>query len=124
MTVPTAAEVQTRIRALDELDQKVLGGLIAAWIAAPSRVRDREWVSEQFVHVATVALGGGDDGPATSADVDRVRTFARARMPAIEAVAMGLFVRVAADLQARGGAFTFADAQAVVRSYLSGAPSG
>ncbi|MBL8733724.1 MAG: hypothetical protein JNN13_15235 [Planctomycetes bacterium] len=118
-SVPTAAAVRERLAPLDDLDKKVLGGLLATWMAAPQRVRDREWVSEQFVHLANAAIGAGDDGPATSADVERVRSFARDRMPAIEAAALLVFVRVAADLQARGGAFTFAAAQELVRGYLS-----
>jgi len=117
--VPTAAEVKQRLTALDELDRKVVGGLVALCIANPSGLRDREWLAERFVHVATVAHGfPGEDGPATSDDVERVRLYAHARWNDVMLATVQLFVRTAADLRQRGGPADLAAAQAIVRGYL------
>jgi len=35
----------------------VLAGLVAVMIADPSRIREREWMSEQLVRLAVVAHG-------------------------------------------------------------------
>lgn len=117
--MPTPAEMHDLVRPLDDLDRKVLGGLVLLWIAAPQHVRDREWTAERFVQVATVAHGlDGDAGPATTADVERIQAYAQQHMARILQVGLSLFVRVAEDLKQRGAGFAFADAQHVVRSYL------
>lgn len=118
--VPTAAELRERLATLDELDKKVTGGMVALCMATPAKVRDREWLAERFVHVATVAHGfAGEDGSATDDDVERVRLYARLRMHDVMNATMLLFVRTAADLQARGSAPDLATAQAIVRDYLA-----
>lgn len=118
--VPTAAELRERLAALDELDKKVTGGMVALCMAMPAKVRDREWLAERFVHVATVAHGfAGEDGNATDDDVERVRLYARLRLDDVMNATMLLFVRTAADLQERGGAPDLAAAQAIVRDYLA-----
>jgi hypothetical protein len=117
--VPTPAELGELLRPLDNLDKKVLGGLVASWMAEPARVRDREWTAQTFVQVATVAHGfDGEQGPATSGDVERIRVYAQECMDRVVRVGLALFVRVAADLRERGTGFTFADAQAAVVGYL------
>ena len=116
---PTPEEVRAQIAPLDDLDRKVLGGMVAVWMAEPKRIRDQEWTAQQFVHVATVAHGfDGEDGPASSEDVERVRGYAQQRMDDVLRVGLGLFVRVATDMQARAGGFNFEDAQECVRGYL------
>ena len=116
--LPTPDETRALIAPLDDLDRKVLGGLVALWIAAPDRVRDREWTAEQFVHLATVAHGFAGDGPATTDDVERIRTYAQRRLEALVRIAFALFVRIADDLRPRGAEATFADAQAAIARYL------
>jgi hypothetical protein len=120
MADPTGADaLRNRLAALDELDRKVVGGLVALCMAEPARVRDREWLAERFVHVATVAHGfDAEGGPATDADVERVRAYAAARMRDVVGATLQLFVHTAAELRDRGGTFGYADAQAIVRSFL------
>lgn len=117
---PTPDELRAKIRPLDDLDRKVLGGMVALWMAEPTKLRDQEWTAQQFVHVATVAHGfDAEQGPASSEDVERVQGYARTRMADVLRVGLALFVRVAADMQAREGGFDFDDAQECVRGYLS-----
>ena len=116
--VPSPEEVRALIRPLDERDRRVLGGLVALMITEPNKVRDQEWMSEKFVHVAVVAHGFDDQGEASSEDVALVQDYAQARMPDIVLAAANLFVRVAQDLESRPEKPTFDEARAVVREYL------
>ncbi len=136
-TPPTPDEVRALIAPLVELDRKVLGGLAAVMIAQSDKVRDQEWLSEQFVHLAVVAHGiededGGEAGAsaapasaesastesASTEDVEKIRAYAQARMPDIMLAAAKLFVRIAEDLRGRAS-YTFDDAQGLVRDYLA-----
>ncbi len=121
--IPTADEVKALVRPLDQLDRKIVGGLLALLIADPVRIRDREWLSQQFVQLAVVGHGfdrDGGDAAASSDDVELVRLYAERRMPDVLAATAAVFVRVADDLRARNGGFGLADAQAAVRGYLAG----
>ena len=118
---PTPDELREIIAPLDDLDRKVLGGIVAVWMAEPTKLRDQEWTAQQFVHVATVAYGfDGEQGPASTEDVERIRGYAQARMDDVLRVGLGLFVRVASEMQAREGGFDYEDAQECVRGYLGG----
>ena len=118
MDLPTPEVMRDLVKPLGAIERKVLGGLVAVWIAEPNKVRDREWTSQQFVHLATVAHGfAEDDQPASTEEVEVVRRFATERMPTIVRIGFQLFARVAQDMQAREG-FTFEDAQECVRGYL------
>jgi hypothetical protein len=116
---PTADEVRALIAPLDATDRKVLAGLVLAFMAEPTKIRDEEWRSEAFVHLALVAHGHQDDGsPATTEDVERIRTYAQARRTDIMNAAVALFVRIAEEVRDREGGFTFADVKKIVADYL------
>ncbi len=109
------------LQPLEDLDRKVLGGLVALWMSEPGKVKDREWTAQHFVHVATVAHGfDSSDGPATSEHVETIRAYAATRMETVIRVGFALFVRVAHDMQEREGGFSFENAQESVREYLEG----
>jgi hypothetical protein len=117
--VPTPEEMRAQLAPLDPIDRKVLGGMVALWMAEPTKIRDQEWTAQQFVHVATVAHGfDAEEGPATTEEVERVRSYAQTRMDDILRIGLGLFIRVAQDMQGREGGFSYEDAQERVRSYL------
>lgn len=119
--VPTPEEMRDQMRPLNDLDRKVLGGMVALWMAEPGRIRDREWTAQQFVHVATVAHGFDvEEGPASTEDVERIRSYAQANMEEVLRIGLALFVRVAQDMQERDGGFTYENAQECVRIYLEG----
>ena len=119
--LPTPDEMHAMVRPLDDLDRKVLGGLVALWMVDPSKVKDREWTAQQFVHVATVAHGfDTDEGPATTEHVDTIRAYAQGHMDQVIRVGFALFVRVAHDLQQLESGFTYENAQQCVRQYLEG----
>lgn len=109
---------------LDDLDRKVLGGLVAIWMVQPDKIKDREWTAQHFLHVATVAHGFDEDsGPATDEDVERIRCYAAEHMEPVLRVGFALFVRVANDMQDLEGGFSYENAQESVRSYLEVPPA-
>ena len=117
--VPTPDEMRSQLAPFEPIDRKVIGGMVALWMAEPTKIRDREWTAQQFVHVATVAHGfDAEAGPATTEEVERVRSYAQTRMDDVLRIGLALFIRVAQDLQARPGEFCYEDAQACVRGYL------
>lgn len=122
--VPSVDEMRELVRPLGPLDRKVLGGLLAVWMTEPGRIKDREWTSQHFVQIATIAHGfeaadeAGETVQATPADIERIRSYAQQRMESVLRVGFALFVRVAVDLQQQQGGFTFENAQDCVRGYL------
>lgn len=116
---PTPSEVRALISPLDELDRKVLGGIVALMMASPGNVRDPEWLSEQFVNTAVVAHGFEGDAEASTEDVQAIQDYARARMPDITLAAASLFVRIAEDLRESGSPLTLEAAKAVLQGYLA-----
>lgn len=118
--VPSPDDVRQRLASLDELDRKVVGGMVALCMAEPGRIRDREWIAERFVHIATIAHGfDAEHGPATTEDVERFRLYAQARMNDVMQATLLLFVRTAEDLRTRGGPADLAVARVIVCSYLA-----
>jgi len=116
--IPTPAEMHEMMRPLEHVDRKVLGGLVALWMSDPSKMRDKEWTSQCFVHVATIAHGFDENGAATSDDVDVIQQYAKDRMATVLRVGFALFVRVANDMQEREAGFSLENAQESVRTYL------
>lgn len=122
--MPSAGELRDLIAPLDDLDRKVLGGLVAVWMAEPGRIRDREWTAQHFVQIATIAHGfdaaaaAGEPVAATGEDVERIRIYAQQRMEQVVRIGFALFVRVAHDLRERPGGFTYENAQDCVRGHL------
>ncbi len=59
--IPSADEIQAALGALDDLQSKIAGALMPVMFRDASRVRDREWMAEQFASVAMLALDLGKD---------------------------------------------------------------
>lgn len=123
MTSGADAEgLRASLLACDDLDRKVIGGLVACCIAEPHQVRDGEWLLCRYVEVAAIAFGGSDAGPATTADVERVQGYVRARRDVVLRAALRLFVQTANELRAASSPPTLAAAQAIVQRYLAVSP--
>jgi hypothetical protein len=119
---PTSDEVRVLLTPLDELDRKVVGGLVALMMTKPGSVRDQEWIAEQFVNTAVIAHGFEGDAEASDEDVKTIQNYARARMPDLTLAAASLFVRIAEDLRQSGDAPTLEAAKIILQGYLAGSP--
>ena len=117
--MPGPDEIRASIQALDATEKKVLGGMIVLMIRNYSRIKDQEWVAENFTRLSVAALGLDEAGE-VDADIDKVRAFIENSMGRVLNSAFPLFAQVAADMQRKGGAdkFTLEEACAEALRYF------
>ena len=103
--VPDVATLKAQLSGFDSRDTQLVLGLFALMIAHPERVREREWITEQYTRVSQVAhgLGEGDVSPEALA---RFRDHARDNVDRILNACYGLFARVGEELAREGAADT------------------
>lgn len=108
------------LSALDERQQKIVGAMMAILFKNPARVRDREWLAEQFTEVTLLAGGFEAD---TSADdvVELVREDVCANIRPLLDACIRLFQCVGDDLATRARP-THEDAMLQALSYFGRAP--
>jgi len=118
--LPTGEELRSRIRALDPVEKKVLGGLIVLMIRNHHRVKDSEWIYESLVHLSVPALGLEQEG-VVDEDVGRVQEFVQASARQLLGIAGPLFAVVAEDMRekmAQGEDYGLGDACARALDYF------
>jgi hypothetical protein len=103
--------LRSELSRLAHREQSAVGGLVAILFRNPERARDREWVAEQFAHVAQLA-GEFDSLP-------ELEAYAGCHGPAVLRATLGLFGVVAQDMQPRlARGFTSEDAMAQAMTYF------
>lgn len=119
MQVPPRDELRRSLQTFDETRKKVVGGTLAAMFAAPDRVRDREWIVEQFTQVALLTGEFEDVGEAHEG-FEAARGWVRTHIDEVLNACYALFVHVADDLrQSRGdGSFSASDAMIQALGYF------
>jgi hypothetical protein len=120
MQLPTRAEVRARIQELSVAEKKVLGGMIVVMIHDHTRVKQREFIAENFTRLAVPALQLDADGE-VDADLDAVQAFVDASMGRVLDLAYPLFALVAEDMRgkmAAGQGHSLADATAQAMGYF------
>jgi hypothetical protein len=111
-STPEPAVLRAELAALGDEARKVVGGLVVVMMREPERVRDREWLLENYTLLASEALGLGDGR------LDELQTFVLAQRDAVLNATMRLFLRVAADLSGLGGESTLGQATIIALSYF------
>ena len=122
MSLPGPAKIRASIGELDADEKKVLGGMIVVMIQNHAKIRDQEWIAENFTRLTVAALGR----PVASAvdeDIEAVSQFIEKSMGPVLNVAFPLFAQVAADMaqQTGGAAFSLEDACTQALSYFGDA---
>lgn len=92
-----AARLRATLSAFDDRQRKIVAGMITVMIRSPERVREREWVVEQFTHLCLLA-GDFEEIGGTHEGVDVVQAYVRANIDALMNASFELFQRVAADM--------------------------
>lgn len=117
-------ELRAKLRNLPDREQKIVVALIAAMIDQSDRVRDREWVSEQFTNTVGLALDVGSDPDLESGPqgMARVQEYIAANAADLLPLAFGVFGQVALTLQREGGEITAARAMREVVRYVADEP--
>ena len=114
---PTPEQVRAVLAELGTRERKIVGGLIVVLMQHADRAPDREWVSEQLVHL-TLHAGGFDDS--TESDgVQAVETYLADHAAGLFEAGYLLFRRVGADLQPRAEqGFTLEEAMQIALGYF------
>jgi hypothetical protein len=121
MAFPNRDQIRAGIQGLDVAEKKVLGGIMVVMIHNHARVKDREWIAENFTRLAVPALGVAGVGDVDD-DLDRVKRFVTASLGRVLDLAYPLFALVAADMQGRmaaGESHSLEDAVERALAYFS-----
>jgi len=116
------ADLREVLAAFDDRQKKIVGGVVTVMIGNPHRVRDREWISEQFTHV-TLLASGFEDVSSAQDGLEQIQGYVQDNITPILNACYRLFQCVAADIAAGGAAQDMdrADAVEVALGYLAGA---
>jgi len=120
MKTPDPEHVRRTLAAFDERQRKIVGGLIAVMIRRSERVREREWICEQFTQLALLTAEE-DDTASPDARAAALGRYVRANIDDVLNASYELFLRVAADMAARAHEDpSHADAVAQALTYFGG----
>lgn len=114
-TIPDRAALRAELSGFEDREKQIVGALFALMIAHPERVKDREWISEQFVRLAGVHFDGeATRGGGVSLPPELEAYTLEYSAPVLNAC-YALFVRVGEDLTES----TDSDANAAVHRALA-----
>ncbi len=125
MPVPSRDELRCELANLDATQKKLVGGVLAVLFQRPERIRDREWLVEQFTQVVLLAADEGGLGEKLAATqhahqgVDVVQEYVRRNIDRVLNACIALFVHVADDVRGAEGA-TATDAMLQALTYFDG----
>ena len=115
VNVPDRDELRRTLAGFDDVRTKVVGGVLAAMFSSPERVRDREWISEQFTQVALLT-GEFEDAGEAHEGVEVARAWIRSHIHEVLNACYALFVHVAEDLRQRHGEAPFSASDAMIQA--------
>ena len=109
-------DLRTALDGLDALQKKVLGALVTTMIGHHDKVKDQEWMAQQFTAAVALAM---DLEPAESGPdgIAMVQEYAQHHIDDLMKVAYALFTQTARDMQAKGS-FSYEDAVQQALSYF------
>jgi len=92
--------LRATLASFDERQKKIVGGVIAVMIENSGRVKEREWITEQFTQIAMLS---SDLEQVESVDrgVDVIQVYVRTNIDPILSACYRLFQVVAEDLAPR-----------------------
>jgi hypothetical protein len=115
------AVVRAELAALSHTGRKIAGGLVVVMMREPERVREREWLLENFTLLSAKALELGDANQA------ELQAYVRRERDAVLNATFRLFLRVAQDvhgLNAGESTGTLGQATILALSYFEAASQG
>ena len=89
-------DLRRQLRSLGPDTQKIVGGLVVIMMRDSERIREREWLLENFTVLAAKAKG------LSEAQTQELQAFVQAERDGALNAAFALFLRVAADLEGLG----------------------
>ena len=100
MTTPDRNRVRRTLSTFDARRQKIAGGMIAVMIGNAERVRDREWICQQFTEIVQMTNEVEDEAD-PQAVVSELQAFVRDNIDAVLNACFELFLCVAEDMSAQ-----------------------
>ena len=116
---PDRDALRATLADFDDRQRKIVGGMIAVMIENPHRVREREWISEQFTHV-TLLASGFEDVASVQAGMDQVQAYVRTNVTPLLNACFLLFLCVAEDMEGREDEATTEEAVIQALRYFPG----
>ncbi len=99
MTDPRPS-LRATLSTFDERQKKIVGGVLAVMIENPDRVREKEWISEQFTQVVLLACDFEDVG-SVDEGVGRIQAYAQEHIDTLLSACFQLFAVTAEDVAPR-----------------------
>ena len=115
MQVPPRDELRARLTDFDDIQTKVVGGVLAVMFGSPTKVQDREWMSEQFTQVALLT-GQFEEAEHAHEGLDQAREWIQANISPVLNACFALFVHVADDMRQQHGEETFSASDAMIQA--------
>lgn len=130
MEVPSREDLRRDLSTFDEVQKKAAGGMLAVMFASPGRIKDREWMSEQFTQVALLT-GQFEEAEHAHEGIVVAQAWIQSNITSVLNACFALFVHVAEDMagdrsgdrgERRGGqTFSASDAMIQALGYFDGA---
>ncbi len=119
MQVPSRDELRASLVKFDEIQTKVVGGMLAVMFGEPDRVQDREWMCEQFTQVALLT-GQFEEVEHAHEGLEIAQRWIQSNISPLLNASYALFVHVADDLgqEPNGESFRASDAMIQALGYF------
>jgi len=117
MQLPDRADLRQTLAGFDTQQRKIVGGVLAVMFQHPERVREREWISEQFTEVCLLA--------GEFSTVEEAQSFVQASIHELLNACYALFACVGEDLSPRTSTEPVSREDAMLRAldYLGAPPA-
>lgn len=115
MQVPSRAELRSTLSTFDDTQTKVAGGVLAVMFGEPSRVQNREWMSEQFTQVALLT-GQFEEVEHAHEGLEIAENWIKANITPLLNACFALFVHVAEDMRQSHGEEAFSASDAMIQA--------
>jgi hypothetical protein len=115
MQVPSRDELRATLTEFDETQTKVAGGVLAVMVGEPTKVQDREWMSEQFTQVALLT-GQFEEVEHAHEGLEVAQRWIQANISPILNACFALFVHTADDMRQQHGEGEFSASDAMIQA--------
>lgn len=115
MEVPSREDLRRDLSTFDEVQKKAVGGMLAVMFGSPERIKDREWISEQFTQVALLT-GQFEGAEHAHEGVLDAQAWIQGNITPVLNACFALFVHVAEDMRGSREGQTFSASDAMIQA--------
>ena len=115
MQVPSRDALRATLREFDEIQTKVIGGVLAVMFGEPTKIQDREWMSEQFTQVALLT-GQFEEVEHAHVGLELAQAWIQSNISPLLNACFALFVHTADDMRREHGEGEFSASDAMIQA--------